>query len=342
MLRFDWPWLFALLPLPLLCWWLLPPYRERTRALRMPFLEQMAAATGAKPAPGAVIARANWLQKILAPLCWLSIVAALARPQWLAPPLEHIEAARDLLLAIDLSQSMEAKDFIDPAGHRIDRLTAVKSVVNSFIDRRKDDRIGLIVFGNAAFPQAPLTLDHQSIKWLLDELRIGMAGPQTAIGDAIGVAIKLTERSANHDRVLILLTDGNDTASRLPPEQAAKIAQQNGIKVHTIGIGDPAASGENRVDLGALRKIAEATGGRSFRGEDRAQLESIYATLDALTPRKVTRMEFRPKRELYWLPLGAGALLVLAYHASMLLYGWMGVSRRRGRHRPSRVLPQAR
>lgn len=328
MLQFDYPWLFALLPLPLLAWWLLPPYRERAPALRMPFLEQMAAATGATPGSGAVVARSNLAQKLLAPLCWLLVVAALAAPQWVGKPIEHIQSARDLLLAIDLSQSMETQDFVDPAsGRKTDRLTAVKAVVEQFIERRGDDRIGLIVFGSGAFPQTPPTLDHSSVKALLAETRIGMAGPQTAIGDAIGIALKLTgddatkrsdPRAESHERVLILLTDGNDTASHLPPEQAAKIAQQRGMTIHTIGIGDPQASGENKVDLDTLQKIAAATGGRSFRGEDRQQLETIYATLDRITPRKVTRAEYRPKQALYWLPLGAGALLLMLYHLAML------------------------
>lgn len=322
MFQFDAPWWFLALPLPLLAWRLLPPYRERTYALRMPFLEQMAQAAGEKPAPGAVILRSNLAQKLLAPLCWLLLVGALASPQYVAPPLQHIEAARDLLLAVDLSQSMETQDFSAPDGQRIDRLTAVKQVVRDFIARRRDDRIGLIVFGNAAFPQAPLTLDHDSVQLLLDETRIGMAGPQTAIGDAIGIAIKLTEHSANRERVLILLTDGNDTASRLPPTEAAKIARDNHLLVHTVGIGDPDASGENRVDLDALEKIAATTGGRSYRAEDRRQLETIYQTIDALTPQKIRREEFRPKRALYWIPLAAAALLLLAYHAILLTYGY--------------------
>lgn len=333
MLQFDYPWLFALLPLPLLIWWLVPPYRERTQALRMPFLEQIAAATGATPGPGAVVPQSNLAQKILAPLCWLLLVAALAAPQWVGKPIEQVQSARDLLLAIDLSQSMETRDFIDPAnGNTTDRLSAVKTVVDDFIARRSDDRIGLIVFGSGAFPQTPLTLDHTSVRALLDETRIGMAGPQTAIGDAIGIAIKLLEDNASNknesnvaskpapnERVLILLTDGNDTASRLPPAQAAKIAQQHNLVIHTIGIGDPQASGENRVDLDALRKIADVTGGRSFRGEDRRQLEDIYTTLDRITQHKVTRATYRPKQALYWIPLAACALLVTLYHGAMLL-----------------------
>jgi Ca-activated chloride channel family protein len=318
-LSFDLRWAFALLPLPLLVWWLLPPYRERTRAVRVPFFEEAAAATGLEPTQGAVIRRPNWAQWLLAPVCWALCVAALARPQWVEPPIERIVAARDLLLAIDLSQSMEARDFTGPDGRRVDRLTAVKQVVDEFIARRKTDRIGLIVFGQAAFPQAPLTLDHESVRLLLQETRIGMAGPQTSIGDAIGVAIRMTENSKAKEKVLVLLTDGNDTASRLPPERAADIAKRHGIVIHTIGIGDPRASGEDKVDLAALQRLSAATGGRSFRGENRAGLEEIYATIDALTPDQAKHLTYQPRVELYWMPLAGAAALLALYHGIAML-----------------------
>lgn len=321
MLIFDLPWLFALLPLPLLVWWLLPPYREVSRAVRIPFFEEAAQAAGLMPARGAIVLKTNWVQKVLAPIAWGLILLAASGPQWVEPPIERVEAARDLLLAIDLSQSMETKDFTDRQGRRVDRLTAVKEVVDDFIGRRKGDRIGLIVFGSAAFPQAPLTLDHAAVRLLLDEVRIGMAGPQTSIGDAIGVAVKMTDHSKMKERVLILLTDGNDTASKLPPEQAAKIAKQQGITIHTIGIGNPQAEGEQRVDLGALEHIAQTTGGRSFRGERRQGLEGIYKTLDEVTPERVKRSLYRPKRALYFYPLCAAALLLVGYHLAMLAWG---------------------
>lgn len=322
MFVFDFYWAFALLPLPLLIWWLWPPYRERARAVRIPFFEQAAEVTGQKPQHGAVVHRANWAQRLLAPLCWVLCVAAVARPQWVEPPVERIQAARDLLLAIDLSQSMEARDYSVPGKGRVDRLTAVKSVVDDFITRRKTDRIGLIVFGQAAFPQAPLTLDHESVRLLLDEARIGMAGPQTAIGDAIGVAIKMTENSKSKEKVLILLTDGNDTASKLPPERAAEIAKDQNIVIHTIGIGDVHATGENKVDLGALQDIAAATGGRSFRAENQAALEQIYTTIDGITPDKAKHTEYRPHIDLFWIPLAAYAGLLAAYHLIALMLAW--------------------
>lgn len=318
MLQLEYPWLLTLLPLPLLVWWLMPPYGERTKAVRVPFFEELAKATGQQPARGAVVLRGNWLRRLLAPLCWALVVLALAGPQRLEPPVERTEAARDLLLAIDLSGSMATPDFLDPQGQRISRLDAVKGVVDDFVRRRNTDRIGLIVFGTNAFPQAPLTLDHVAVRELLDELRVGMAGEQTAIGDAIGVAVKMTAHSQQRERVLILLTDGNDTAGRIPAETAAGIAKANHIVIHTIGIGDPNAKGENRVDLDALKRIASATGGRSFRGENREQLADIYALLDRMTPSKVKHSVYRPKVKLYYLPLGAALLLMIFYHLLML------------------------
>lgn len=329
MLTFDLPWAFALLPLPLLVWWLLPPFREVTPALRVPFFEQVAGALNLQPSTGAVVQRSNWAQKLLAPLCWVLLVTALASPQWLEPPLVRVQSSRDLMLAIDISQSMESRDFKSADGSAVDRLTAVKSVVRDFIARREGDRIGLIVFGQGAFPQAPLTLDHQILLALLDEVRIGMAGPQTAIGDAIGVAVKMTEHSKVEERVLVLLTDGNDTASRIPPQEAAKIAADRHLVIHTIGIGNPSARGEDKVDLKSLQRLADITHGQSFRGEDRAGLEQIYATIDRITPQKVKRTEYRPKIPLFFYPLGLGALLLVAYHAIALLWSTLTPAPRR-------------
>jgi Ca-activated chloride channel family protein len=319
-LSLEYPWMFLALPLPLLVWWLLPPYHERQAGVRMPFFDQLAAASGRKPGTGSVVLRTNWLQRVLAPIVWGLLVCALARPVWVEPPIQKIESARDILLAIDLSQSMEAKDFRDPSGARIDRLTAVKRVVDDFITRRKGDRIGLVVFGGAAYPQAPFTMDHEAVREILNEVQIGMAGPQTMIGDAIGLGIKMFDKSKAKDKVVILLTDGNDTGSRMPPPKAAEIAEQRGITIHTIGIGDPRASGEEKVDLDALKKISTLTNGRFFRGEDREQLEGIYRTLDQITPQNFDSLSYRPKRPLFQWPLATAALLLAGYHALMLIW----------------------
>ena len=328
MLALEYPWALAALPLPLLVWWFFPPYREVVGAVRVPFFDEIARTLGLTPTAGAIVRRATWPQRLVAPLCWLLLVTALARPQRLEPPIEHVESARDLLLAVDLSQSMEARDFRAPDGPFIDRLAAVKLVVDDFIARRAHDRIGLVVFGQGAFPQAPLTLDHASVRALLAETRIGMAGPQTAIGDAIGIAVKMTEQSKQADRVLVLLTDGNDTASRLPPAKAAEIAKTAGITIHTVAIGDPNGTGEDKVDLGALAAIATATGGRAFRAEDRRGLEEIYATIDTLTPDRAKRTMFRPRIDLYFVPLAAATSLLVLYQAGALLAAWVRARRR--------------
>ncbi|WP_144107877.1 vWA domain-containing protein [Paraburkholderia sp. BCC1886] len=331
MWKFDFPWLFALLPLPLVVWWLVPAYRSRSAAVRVPFFHEMAEAAGEKPAPGGVRLRRHWLQRLLLPLLWGLLVLAAARPVYVEAPIVHEEPARDLMLAIDLSGSMQTRDFVDPAGERMDRLSAVKRVVADFIARRKSDRIGLVVFGDAAYPQAPLTLDHDAVQILLAQMQIGMAGPRTAIGDAIGLTVKLMERSPAPEKVLILLSDGNDTASAIPPERAAGIARNHGLVIHTIGIGDPDTTGEDKVDLDALAHIASLTGGRSFRALGREQdLADVYATLDRLTPAKVRRESYRPQREYYWVPVAAAATLLALYHLIALAFAWLRAPRRPG------------
>ena len=329
MWKFDFPWLFALLPLPLFVWWLVPAYRTRTSAVRMPFFHEMARAAGEKPAPGGVRLRRNWLQRMLMPLLWVLLVIAAAKPVYVEAPIVREEPARDLMLAIDLSGSMATRDFVDAAGVRMDRFSAVKQVVADFIAKRKGDRLGLVVFGDAAYPQAPLTLDHDAVKVLLDQMQIGMAGPRTAIGDAIGLTVKLMANSQAQEKVLILLTDGNDTASAIPPERAAEIARDHKLVIHTIGIGDPDATGEDRVDLDALARISSITGGRAFRALGRQQdLADVYATLDKLTPEKVKREIYRPQRDFYWVPAGLAVAIFALYHVLALLIAVLRAPRR--------------
>jgi Ca-activated chloride channel homolog len=313
MWQFDYPWLWLLLPLPWLAWRYLPAYREARQALRVPFFSAISQALGVSPVKSG-ISRGRW-QLLLNLLVWLLVLAALARPVWVEPPLQQTQPVRDLLLAIDISQSMQARDYTDSSGQQVDRLTAVKQVVQDFIDQRANDRMGLIVFGGSAYPQAPLTLDHASLKILLDEVGIGIAGPNTAIGDAIGLGIKMLENSQQPDQTLILLTDGNDNHSAIPPDQAAALAAQKHIRIHSIGIGDPSGSGENRVDRHALELIATTTGGRSFMANDSAALAQVYATLDQLTPHEVQHLSYQPKRDLFWLPLGAALLLLSLLHS---------------------------
>lgn len=322
MWRLEYPWLLALLPLGWLAYRYLPPYVQRRAALRIPFFESVARSIGQAPQhPG--VRRDPW-QLGLNVLVWLLLALALARLERVDPPLEQRQAVRDLLLAIDISQSMEAEDFVDPAGRRMARLAGVKAVVSDFISRRKDDRIGLIVFGTAAYPQAPLTQDHATLALLLGQVSTRMAGPNTAIGDAIGVAIKQFEHAKERDKLLILLTDGNDTGSAIPPDRAAALAAARHIVVHTIGIGDPQAQGEDKVDFDALRAIASQTGGRFFVAQDQASLSGVYATLDRITPHEVRELRHQPKRDFFWLPLGLALLLLAGWHLTAALRGRRG------------------
>jgi Ca-activated chloride channel family protein len=319
MFEFAWPWMFALLPLPLLVWWWLPPFRARQASVQIPFFERLANATGQTPQRGAVILQRRATQMIAAVMIWLLIVAAMARPQWVSDPLTHEVSARDLILAVDISGSMDQADFRGSDGQTLTRLDGVKRVIKDFIARRHGDRIALILFGTRAYVQVPFTQDLATAQQLLDQTQVGMAGQQTAIGDTIGLAIKTFEKSTAKQKLLILLTDGNDTASRVPPEHAADIARQNGVAVYTIGVGDPAASGENRVDLGVLQAVASTTGGRFFRAEDGAQLQAIYADIDRLAPAALQTLSWRPKLPLFQWPLGAAMLLSLLLWFTLLM-----------------------
>ncbi|WDY56110.1 vWA domain-containing protein [Pseudomonas sp. PSKL.D1] len=310
MWQFDYPWVFLLLPLAWLAYRFSSEYHEGRSALRVPFFSAMSRAIGKQP--GHASASGGRAQLALNILAWCLLVAACARPVLVEKPIQREQPIRDLMLAVDISQSMEATDYTSANGEKTDRLSAVKSVVRNFIAQRKGDRIGLIVFGTGAYPQAPLTLDHASLLLLLDEVGIGMAGPNTALGDAIGLTIKALENTHEQEKVLILLTDGNDTSSAITPDLAAHLAQASGIVVHTIGIGDPQATGDAKVDLATLQAIARTTGGQFFRADDRQALQQVYATLDRLTPHKVKTFSHQPKRDLFVWPLGAAVALLLA------------------------------
>ena len=314
MLTFGYPWLFLVLPLPLIARWLLPAYGEQRPAVRLPFFKMLTKTNGARATQGAVVRRRSRIQVVLFLVIWVLAVAALARPQWLEPPVVKELPTRDLLLAVDLSGSMEAEDFTNQNGQTVDRLTAVKEVLDEFLSRRTGDRVGLVVFGTAAFVQVPFTQDLDVCRQLLAETAVRMAGPKTAFGDAIGLGITLFERSELEQRIMIALTDGNDTGSRVPPHEAARIAADKGIIIHTVAMGDPAAVGEEKLDEQALKQVAEISRGKYFFADDRQQLESIYTELDQLETRKVETVSYRPRRDLFHWPLAAIAVLFFAYH----------------------------
>jgi Ca-activated chloride channel family protein len=312
MLEFEHIWAFVLLPLPLAVWWLAPPHRETVSAIRVPFFASIATAIGGRPREGSVVLRRRVVQMLAGALTWGLLIVALAGPQWAGQPIERTETARDVILAIDLSGSMDQRDFAVEGGDPLSRLDAVKHVVGDFIDRREGDRVGLIVFGTRAYVQVPFTRDLATAKTLLEATEVAMAGPHTAIGDAIGLAIRTFEASEVEERLLILLTDGADTGSRMTPLNAAEIAAQNAVRIIAIGAGDPAASGEDRVDFDTLQEIADKTEGRFFSADDAAGLEDAYAEIDRLEPQIVKTVSYRPRQSLVHYPAGAAFVLVFA------------------------------
>lgn len=308
MITLAFPWALLLLPLPLV-WFLLPPHRERVPSLRFPFFRRIVETAGSRPGEGAVVLSRTRLQMTAALLIWPLLVLALARPERLGEPVELNKSARDVILAIDISGSMDANDFNAPDGTKKQRLEAVRSVVDNFIAGRQGDRMALIVFGSKAYVQAPLTEDLQTISELLNQTEVGIAGPHTALGDAIGLAIRTFEASDIEQRLLILLSDGTDTASRMSPVNAGEIARDRDIEIYTIGVGDPNASGEDRVDLATLQDIARRTGGRYFFAGDEQGLQQVYDRIDQLAPRQVETLSYRPRQALAFLPLAAASLI---------------------------------
>ncbi len=320
------PWALLALPLPWLAYRLLPAMETAEAALRVPAANlplRILQTTG----PG--LRRARVLAALLA---WLLLVIAAAQPRWIGAPLSLPTSGRDLMLAVDISESMELADMkLD--GELVDRLTATRRVVGEFVQRRKGDRLGLILFGSETYVHVPLTFDRATLARLLDEARIGFAGQATAIGDAIGLAVKRLRERPDQARVLVLLTDGANTAGHVQPIQAAELAAQTGVKIYTIGIGaeELAVSGPfgffNRtvnpsanLDEATLQKIAELTGGGYFRARDTGELEQIYAMLDELEPIDQDPETYRPIRSLAHWPLGLAALLTLLLAAGTLAH----------------------
>ncbi len=314
MYSFYWPWVFALLPLPLLIK-LLPRVKQASiTTIEAPFLDDL---FGQKK--GQNQRRASWLNW----LPWLLLLLAASRPQWIGEAVPLPIEGRDLMLAIDISGSMEQQDMMIN-GQAVDRLTAVKKVAGEFIDRRVGDRIGLILFGENAYLQAPLTFDRKTVKTLLYEAAIGLAGKSTAIGDSIGLAVKKARENEEGNRVLIVLTDGQNTAGAIEPLKAAELARTEKLKVYTIGVGadqmvvnsffggQRTINPSSDLDEATLRRIAAITEGQYFRARDTQELEQIYAILDELEPLAEEEQFYRPTEELFFWPL-AGLLLSLFF-----------------------------
>ena len=313
---FAWPWLLLALPLPWLARRLLPAARSASAALRVPYGARLDAIAGRGGlARGGHAAWWLWL-------AWLLLCLAAARPQQLGEAVQPPQSGRDLMLAVDLSGSMGEED-MTLGNTVVDRLTAAKAVIADFLDRRQGDRVGLLVFGQQAYALAPLTLDRESVRQQLRDSVVGLAGRETAIGDAIGLAVKRLRAQPAGQRVLILLTDGVSNAGQLEPVKAAELARDNGVRVHTIAFGGeggdvsvfgfrlPVPGGDDSMDEATLKRIADITGGRAFRARDTAELAGIYAEINRLEPVQRPGERVQPRLERYPWPLGAALLCAL-------------------------------
>lgn len=307
------PYALLVLPLPLLILWLSRNNRS-FGALLLPTIDRL-------PEASEVSTMSLW-RRVVALLAWCAFSLALAQPQIVGEPESLPVTGRDLMMALDISESMDNSDFYWQ-GRRLPRLDAVRAAASDFVLRREGDRVGLILFGSKPYLQTPLTFDRQTVGYFLNDATVGLAGKATAIGDAIGLAVKrLRDRPAN-SRVLILLTDGDNTAGELLPEQASELAKQFNVRVHTIGVGREERSffgtaiRGSGIDEASLRSVAEATGGQFFKAEDTSQLIDVYNTLDRLEPAEAGDEVFRHRE-----PLFHWALSVVLALSLLLLEPW--------------------
>ncbi len=320
MIHFVWPWLFALAPLPALVRLWFPPADQPLTALTVPSLNRFraAATSAASPRRG----RPGWTLLLLW-LAWFGLVSAAARPQWIGAPVSLPTTGRDLMLAVDLSGSMGTED-MELDDQVVNRLAVVKDVVGRFIERRGGDRVGLILFGTNAYLQAPLTFDLPTVSRLLVEAPIGIAGGRTAIGDAIGLAVKHLRQRPADQRILILLTDGASNSGEVTPENAAALAKASAIRIYSVGVGSDAmpmpglfgaltrgiVNPSSEMDEASLTTIAEQTGGRYFRARETRELVEIYDLIDQLEPIAQDPEIYRPTVALFHWPLGLAWLLL--------------------------------
>jgi len=313
MVEFYYPFAFLLLLAPFLVTFSPFQYMSRRSALRISFMDDIRNIQDNK-AQSTGVSQATLFQKLMLLVLWVLVVTALAKPQLIGEPITKEISQREILIAVDLSGSMSTQDFKGENGQSIDRLEAVKDVLSDFFTKRKGEKI----FGSAAFVQSPFTQDLDALNHLLSELQVGMAGPQTAIGDGIGLAVKMFRESNVTDRMLILMSDGDDTGSKIPPKTAAKLAKDNDIKIYSIAMGDPKNAGEHPIDTETLKDITEQTKGKFYYAWNREELSEIYDEIDKLTPKKVEELSYRPVAELFMYPLGLAFVLMLLYTLGLL------------------------
>jgi len=313
MFEFSWPWLFLLLPLPWLLRFLKPQNTNSETRLRIPGFANNNLAAHKAAKKNQAVNGFEWL-------IWLLLITAIANPTWLDEPVTLPNEGRDIMLAVDLSGSMTEQDMAYQ-GQYVDRLTMVKAVLSDFIEQRQGDRLGLILFGDTAFLQTPLTRDVKTVSQMLSESEIGLVGRATAIGDALGLSVKRFASKDKSNRIVVLLTDGQNTAGNLDPEQALLLAREEGIKVYTIGVGSDNPRGFSLFNMGGmsggsldeslLKRIAEQTNGLYFRAKDVAGLQQIYQELDKLEPISADEQTFRPQTALFYIPLLIALALIM-------------------------------
>jgi len=313
MIEFAWPWMWLLIPLPWLIRWLAPEQKPAAAKLRVPRVHDDHAADS-----GSRFLNLWWLAGFVV---WVLLVGATARPEWLGEPLPIRSDAREMMLAVDLSGSMEIAD-MEVEGRQVNRLVMVKHVLSDFIARREGDRLGLILFADTAYLQTPMTYDRHTVQQMLDESVLNLVGERTAIGDAVALAVKRFQTREQSNRVLILLTDGQNTAGYISPDQALELAKAYDVKIYTIGVGAEEVVvesffGSRRVnpsrdlDESMLANMAEQTGGTYFRARNTEELMQIYAELDQYEPVSGDAQQLRPRAALFHWPLGAAVVLML-------------------------------
>ena len=313
MFSFQWPWVFLAILIPFIVYRFSKSVRHPQGALKVPFYAQLDYQEQKSSE------QTNTKRLSLLSVIWCLLLLAAAKPVWLGEPQPIMSSPRDLMLAVDISGSMETRD-MQLGSDRVDRLTGIKVVLDGFIQRRNQDRMGLILFADNAYIQTPLTMDHRTVATFLNQSQIGFAGQKTAIGDAIGLALKRMQKSPEKSRVLILLTDGANTAGTVTPLDAAKIAAKHGLKIYTLGFGADemivnSFFGQKRVnpsadlDEGTLKEIASLTGGKYFRARSIDELVEIYQLLDELEPQPQSSKVVIPRQSLFYWPL-ANALVI--------------------------------
>ncbi|MEX0619590.1 MAG: VWA domain-containing protein [Pseudohongiellaceae bacterium] len=346
MLEFTWPFAFLALPLPLLIYYPLPRAPRQDAALYVPFFSTLSRLQS----DNENITAARLFNLVCCTLIWLALVTAASRPQWLGDPVQLPSSGRDLMLVVDISGSMEAQDMV--IGNRqVSRMEIVKEVVSDFVRRREGDRLGLILFAAHAYLQAPLTFDRETVGTLLEEAQIGIIEESaTAIGDGIGLGIKHLRTRPENSRVLVMLTDGVNNAGAVSPLQAGQLAQTEGIRIYTIGVGAEqvvqrtffgarAVNPSAELDESTLTRIAEDTGGRYFRATDVASLVAVYEELDRLETIEQDEQTFRPTKILFYWPLGLA--VIVSFILGLFSIPWVSLLGRDPAVEPPAVKPES-